>query len=69
MSLIEGSIRRPVTVAVVVLLVVLFGIIGMLRVPVQLTPNVDQPVISITSRSMPMPSPPVQGIPHSSART
>src|SRR5687767_8316095 len=50
MSLIEGSVRRPVTVAVVVLLVVLFGIIGMLRVPVQLTPNVDQPVISITTR-------------------
>jgi HAE1 family hydrophobic/amphiphilic exporter-1 len=50
MSLIEGSIRRPVTVAVVVLLVVLFGIIGLLQVPVQLTPNVDQPVISVTTR-------------------
>src|SRR5215207_8276586 len=50
MSLIEGSIRRPVTVAVVVLLVVIFGIIGGLQVPVQLTPNVDQPVVSITTR-------------------
>ncbi len=50
MSLIEGSIRRPVTVAVAVLLVVIFGVIGLFRVPVQLTPNVDQPVISVTTR-------------------
>lgn len=50
MTLIERSIRQPVTVTVVVLLVVLFGIIGFLRVPVQLTPNVDQPVVSVTTR-------------------
>src|SRR5690606_30956282 len=30
--------------------VILFGIIGLLRVPVQLTPNVDQPVITVTTR-------------------
>src|SRR5687767_4550885 len=50
MSLIERSIRQPVAVAVVVLLVVIFGMIGFFRVPVQLTPNVDQPVVSITTR-------------------
>src|SRR5687768_17390861 len=50
MGLIERSIRQPVAVAVVGLLVVSFGIIGLLRVPVQLTPNVDQPVISVTTR-------------------
>ena len=50
MSLIERSIRQPVTVAVVVMLVVIFGVLGLLRVPVQLTPNVDQPVVSITTR-------------------
>ena len=50
MTLIERSIRQPVAVAVVVLLVVLFGIIGVTRVPVQLTPNVDQPVVSVTTR-------------------
>ena len=32
------------------MLVVIFGILGLLRVPVQLTPNVDQPVISVTTR-------------------
>ena len=50
MSLIERCIRQPVAVTVVVLLVVIFGIIGLFRVPVQLTPNVDQPVISVTTR-------------------
>lgn len=50
MSMIERSIRQPVTVTVVVLLVIIFGMIGFFRVPVQLTPNVDQPVISVTTR-------------------
>ncbi|WP_428938938.1 efflux RND transporter permease subunit [Fontivita pretiosa] len=50
MSFVERCIRQPVAVAVVVLLVVIFGMIGLLRVPVQLTPNVDQPVISVTTR-------------------
>ena len=50
MSIIERSIRQPVAVTVVVLLIVIFGIIGVTRVPVQLTPNVDQPVVSITTR-------------------
>ena len=50
MSIIELAVRRPVTVIVVVFLVVLFGIIGLLRVPVQLTPNVDQPVITVTTQ-------------------
>ncbi|MGE3535978.1 MAG: efflux RND transporter permease subunit [Candidatus Tectimicrobiota bacterium] len=50
MSFIERCIHQPVAVAVVVLLVLLFGMIGLFRVPVQLTPNVDQPVISVTTR-------------------
>lgn len=49
MSIVERSIRQPVLVTVVVILVVIFGIIGLLRVPVQLTPNVDQPVVSVTT--------------------
>ena len=28
----------------------MFGLIGLLQVPVQLTPNVDQPVVSVTTR-------------------
>src|SRR5687767_6109968 len=50
MTTIERSIRQPVAVAVVVILIVIFGLIGLFQVPVQLTPNVDQPVVSITTR-------------------
>lgn len=50
MGLIERSIRQPVAVAVVVLLLVMFGVLSAFRVPVQLTPNVDQPVVSVTTR-------------------
>src|SRR5688572_9897319 len=50
MTIIERSIRQPVAVAVAVILIVIFGLIGVLQVPVQLTPNVDQPVVSVTTR-------------------
>jgi HAE1 family hydrophobic/amphiphilic exporter-1 len=50
MSFIETCIRRPVTVTVAVLLLVLFGLLSLQRVPVQLTPTVDQPVVTITTR-------------------
>jgi len=49
MTLVERSIRQPVTVTVVVILVVIFGVLGLLRVPVQLTPNVDQPVVTVST--------------------
>jgi HAE1 family hydrophobic/amphiphilic exporter-1 len=50
MGIIERSIRQPVAVAVVVLLLVMFGVLSVFRVPVQLTPNVDQPVVSVSTR-------------------
>ncbi|MBW2063222.1 MAG: efflux RND transporter permease subunit, partial [Deltaproteobacteria bacterium] len=47
MKLTDFSIRNPVTVIVGVLLLVLFGFIGLMRIPVQLTPDVEKPTISI----------------------
>ncbi|MDQ3438996.1 MAG: efflux RND transporter permease subunit, partial [Planctomycetota bacterium] len=47
MTIIERCIRQPVAVAVAVILIVIFGLIGLFQVPVQLTPNVDQPVVSV----------------------
>ncbi len=49
MNIVERSIRLPVTVTVIVTLVVIFGLIGLSLTPIQLTPNVDQPVISVTT--------------------
>ena len=50
MKLIDTSIKKPVTVTVGVILVVLFGLISLYRIPIQLTPNVDLPEISVETR-------------------
>ena len=47
MKLVDTSIKKPVTVTVGVILLVLFGLISLFRIPIQLTPNVDMPQISV----------------------
>jgi len=49
MSLIRNAINKPVAVAVVVILVVMFGIIGLTSLPVQLTPDVETPQITVST--------------------
>jgi len=49
MKVIHEAIRFPVTTAVGVILLVMFGVIGVLRLPVQLTPDVEDPVITIST--------------------
>ncbi|MEX2647769.1 MAG: efflux RND transporter permease subunit [Alphaproteobacteria bacterium] len=47
MDLIRLSIARPVAVFAIVLLVMLFGLIALARIPIQLAPDVRQPIIAI----------------------
>src|SRR5262245_54684750 len=47
MSLVESFVRNPVKVAVGVLLVALFGVIALIRMPMQLTPEVEIPTITV----------------------
>ena len=49
MSLIRASIERPVAVVAAVLMVVLFGALALTQIPVQLAPDVNKPVISVTT--------------------
>ena len=49
MKLVETAIKKPVTVTVGVILLVLFGLISLFRIPIQLTPNVDLPEISVST--------------------
>lgn len=49
MDLIRWAIHRPVSVTVGVLLIVLFGLIGLGSIPIQLTPTVDRPVVTVTT--------------------
>ena len=46
-SLIRVSIRRPIAVAAMVVMVVLFGVVAFRTIPIQLTPDINKPVISV----------------------
>lgn len=50
MPFIESIIRNPVKVTVGVLLIVLFGLVALDRMPMQLTPEVQRPTISVETR-------------------
>ncbi|MDA1000576.1 MAG: efflux RND transporter permease subunit [bacterium] len=47
MNIVRACVRYPVTTMVGVILAVLFGAISLYRIPVQLTPTVDRPVITV----------------------
>jgi HAE1 family hydrophobic/amphiphilic exporter-1 len=47
MKLVDIAIKKPVTVTVGVILLVMFGLISLFRIPIQLTPNVDMPEVSV----------------------
>ncbi len=47
MDLIRFSIENPVKVAVGVILILLFGVISLTAIPIQLTPDVERPVVTV----------------------
>jgi HAE1 family hydrophobic/amphiphilic exporter-1 len=49
MNAIKFSIEKPVTVIVGIILVILFGLIGLSRMPYQLSPTVIEPEITVTT--------------------
>jgi len=49
MKLVETSINKPVSVAVAVIFILLFGFIALFSIPVQLTPDVEKPTITVTT--------------------
>ena len=50
MNFIRAVVHNPVKVTVGVLLVALFGVVALLRMPLQLTPEVQTPTISVQTR-------------------
>ena len=50
MALIRFAIENPVKVTVAVMLTVMFGLLALIRTPVQLTPDVVEPEITVTTR-------------------
>ena len=50
MSLVQLAIRYPISTTVGVLFIVLFGVVSLIRLPVQLTPDVTKPEITVDTR-------------------
>jgi len=50
MDYIRFAITNPVKVTVAVILLLLFGMISLVQIPVQLVPNVDQPIITVETQ-------------------
>ena len=50
MDPIRFAIQNPVKITVSVILLLLFGVIALTKIPVQLTPDVDRPVITVRTR-------------------
>jgi HAE1 family hydrophobic/amphiphilic exporter-1 len=50
MNVIQSAIRYPVTTTVGVLFLVLFGVVSLLRLPIQLTPDVTKEEITVDTR-------------------
>lgn len=50
MQLMKSIVENPVKVTVGVLLVVLFGLVALVQMPMQLTPEVQRPTITITTK-------------------
>ncbi|MCZ6555556.1 MAG: efflux RND transporter permease subunit, partial [Candidatus Dadabacteria bacterium] len=49
MKLVDISIKKPVSVAVGVIFIILFGFIALFNIPVQLTPDIDKPTITVST--------------------
>jgi hydrophobic/amphiphilic exporter-1 (mainly G- bacteria), HAE1 family len=49
MNIVKFAIEKPVTVTVGVILLLLFGLIALMRMPYQLTPSVEEPEITVTT--------------------
>jgi HAE1 family hydrophobic/amphiphilic exporter-1 len=49
MDFIKFSISKPVSIIVGIFLILLFGLIGIFRLPIQLTPDVEIPQITVTT--------------------
>lgn len=49
MDLIRGAISRPTAVISAVLMILIFGALALQRIPIQLTPDVRKPILSVTT--------------------
>src|SRR5690606_24456030 len=47
MNLSRAALKNPASVIVTAILILLFGVISLLKLPIQITPDIEQPQISV----------------------
>ena len=50
MDIIQLAIRRPIAVVAAVIMVILFGIASLSSIPIQLSPDITKPVLTIVTQ-------------------
>lgn len=51
MNLTRNASKNPAAIIVIVALVMIFGLMSVFKLPIQLTPDIDQPPITISTGS------------------
>ena len=49
MKLISASLERPIAIVSVIFMTIILGMLALDRIPIQIAPDVNKPVISITT--------------------
>ena len=49
MNLIKASLERPIAIVSVIIMTVILGFVALDRIPIQIAPDVNKPIISITT--------------------
>ena len=46
-NLIKLAIKQPIAVAAMVFLIIAFGFVSLKKIPIQMTPDIDKPVLQV----------------------
>ena len=49
MNIIKASLERPIAIVSVIIMTIILGIVALDRIPIQIAPDVNKPVISVTT--------------------
>ena len=49
MNIIKASLERPIAIVSVIIMTIILGIVALDRIPIQIAPDVNKPLISVTT--------------------
>ncbi len=49
MNIIQASLNRPIAIVSVIIMTIILGFVALERIPIQIAPNVNKPIISVTT--------------------